>query len=57
MWRKHAHKIAPLTKLCSIKVKFKWTDVEQNYFIAMKNIIGLEILISYPNFSKVYNTH
>ena len=27
MWRKHAHKLDPLNKLCSTKVKFEWTDV------------------------------
>ena len=36
--RKRAHTLAPLTKICSTKVNFKWTDVENNYFIAMKTI-------------------
>ena len=36
MWRKSANKLAPLTKLCSTRVKFKWTDVENNVFIATK---------------------
>ena len=50
MWRKHAQKVAPLTKLCSTKVKFKWTDVENTAFIAMKNILGQDVLIYYPKF-------
>ena len=50
MWNKRAHTLAPLTKLCSTKVKFKWTDVENNAFIAMKNIVGCDVLIYYPNF-------
>ena len=36
MWRKRAHTLAPLTKLCSTKFKFKWTEVENNAFIDMK---------------------
>ena len=50
MWRKRAHTLAPLTKICSTKVKFKWTDVENNAFIAMKKIVGCDVLLSYPNF-------
>ena len=34
MWRKIAHKISPLKKLCSTKFKFKWTGVYNNAFIA-----------------------
>ena len=30
MWRRRAHKLAPLSKLCSTKVKSEWTDVEKN---------------------------
>ena len=50
MWRKRAHVLAPITKICSTKVKFKWNDVDNNYFIAMKNIVGRDVLFSYPNF-------
>ena len=46
MWRNHAHTLAPLTKLCSTKVKFKWTGVENNVFLAMKKIVGCDVLIS-----------
>ena len=40
MWLKHAHTLALITKLCSTEVKFKWTDKENNDFIAMKKIVG-----------------
>ena len=40
-----AHKLAPPTKLFSTKVKFKWTDVEHNDFMAMKKIVGCDVLI------------
>ena len=57
MWRKHAHTISPSKKLCSTKVKFKWTDVESNAFIAMKNILGHDVLLSYHIFEKQFIIH
>ena len=45
MWHKRAHTLAPLTKLCSTKVKFKWADLENNAFVAMKNILGHDFLL------------
>ena len=50
MWRKRAHTLSPLTKLFSMKVKFKWKDIENNAFAAMTKIVGLDVLLSYPNF-------
>ena len=52
MWRKRAHELVPITKICSTKVKFKWTDIENNAFIAMKKIVGRDVLLYYPNFSE-----
>ena len=57
MCHKRAHTLDPLTKLCSTKVKFKWTDVENNPFIEMKKILGCEILLSYTNFSEMFIIH
>ena len=56
-WRKHAHTLSPLTKLCSTNVKFKWSDTENNDFIAMKKIVGCYFLLLNPNFSKIFITH
>ena len=33
-------------------IKFKWTDVENDDFIAMKKIVGRDVLLSYTNFSE-----
>ena len=52
MWRKRAHELVPITKICSTEVKFKWTDIENNAFIAMKKIVGRDVLLYYPNFSE-----
>ena len=57
MWRKRAHTLAPLTKLCSMKVKFKWTDEDNDYFIAMKKIGGRDVPLYYPNFSERFIIH
>ena len=57
MWRKRANTLSPLTKICSAKVKFKWNDVDNNSFIATKKIVGRDVLLSYPNFSKRFIFH
>ena len=57
MWRKRPYKLSPLPKPCSMKVKFKWTDIENNAFIATKKIVGADALISYPNFIKKFIIH
>ena len=49
--------LAPLTRLSSNKVKFQWTDVEQTAFDKIKSIVGREVLLSYPDFSKPFHIH
>ena len=36
MWARRSHLLKPLTELTSTKVKFKWTDVEQQAFDEIK---------------------
>ena len=57
MWLKRAHALSPLTKLCSTKVKFKWTDVDSDAFISMKKIVGRDVLLSYPKFIEIFIIH
>ena len=57
MWCKHERTLAPLKKLYSTKVKFKWNYVEQKYFTEMKKVLGCGILLSYPNFSEIFIIH
>ena len=54
MWRKREHTLAPLKILCLTKVKLKWTDVDNNAFMAMKKVVGRGVLLYYPNFSKIF---
>ena len=57
MWRNCAYTLSPITKLCSTKVKFKWTDVENNAFTEIKNTVGRDVLLSYPNFTENFTIH
>ena len=44
-------------KNISKKVKVKWTDVEHNSFILMKEIVVHDVLLSYPEFSGIFIIH
>ena len=57
MWHKCTHILAPLKKLCSMKVKFKCTDIEHNALIALKVIVGCDALLSCPNFRERFIIH
>ena len=57
MWRKRAHTLHPLTKLCLTKFKFKCTDVENNAFIAIKMIVGSDVLLFNPKFIEKFIIH
>ena len=57
MCPKQSHTLAPLTKLLSIKRKFKWTKVEQDAFDKIKQIEDRDNLLTYPNFSEEFKIH
>ena len=57
MWRKRAHTLATLTKLCSTKIKFECTYVDNYAFIDMKKMVGRQALLSCPNFSEIFIIH
>ena len=57
MWPRKSHKLAPLTKLTSIKAKFKYTQVEQGYFEKNKRIIEHNNLLTYTNFNETFKMH
>ncbi len=57
MWIRRSDVLAPLTALTSKEAKWRWTDVEQNAFDKMKNIISHETLLAYPNFNKPFDIH
>ena len=57
MLHKRIQTLDILIELCSTKVKFKWTEIESNDFIAINKMVGRDILLSYPNFSKRFIIH
>ena len=48
------HMLAPLTRLTSIKRKFKWAQVEQYAFDKIKRILACNNLSTYPDFNKTF---
>ena len=52
IWPRRSHTFAPLTKLTSIKRKFKWKKVEQDAFEEIKRIVARGTLLTYPDFNK-----
>jgi len=57
MWRSRSHILAPLTKLTSDKVKWKWTEEEQKAFEDMKKAISKEVLLSFPDFNEMFEVY
>ena len=57
MWPGRAKTLAPLTKLTSKNVKFKWGPEEQKAFDDMIKLVSREVLLAYPNFDKPFVIH
>ena len=49
--------IAPLTKLTSKTVPWKWTEVEQKAFEEIKSKLSKQTLLTYPDFNKPFDIH
>jgi hypothetical protein len=57
MWARHSELIAPLSRFTSKNVKFQWTEIEQQAFEKIKNVVCREVLLSYPDFSQPFHIH
>jgi hypothetical protein len=59
MWLRRSELLAPLTSLTSSKVKFEWHSSHQQDFdkIKIKKVIGMEVLLCYPDFNKPSSFH
>ena len=57
MWKRRSHILAPLSRLISKTVKYKWTDVEQKAFEQAKRMIQQETMLSYPDFNKTFHVY
>ena len=49
--------LAPLTKLTSIKINFKWTKVKQYAFKEIKRIVARDTLLTYLGFNETFKIH
>ncbi len=57
MWIRRSELLAPLTKLCSKKAKFEWTEAQQTAFEKVKQLLSREVLLNYPDFSKQFDIY
>ena len=57
MCRKRSEILAPLTRLTSKSVPFKWGKEEQKAFETIKMIMSKETLLTYPDFSKEFHIY
>ncbi len=55
MWKRCNDLLALLTTLCSLAVKWQWTDVEQKAFDLIKAAISKDVLLLYPDFSRPFD--
>ena len=54
MWQKWWHTLSTLTKLTSIKNKFKWVKVEQDASDKIKRILDRDTSLTYPDFNETF---
>ena len=57
IWPRRSHTLATLTKLTSIKNKFKWTQFQQDAFDKIKWIVARDNLSTYPYFNETFKIH
>ena len=57
VWPMRAHTLAPLSKLTSKNVPYRWKKEHQEAFEEMKRIITKETLLAYLNFNKPFHIH
>ena len=57
MWQMRLHTLSPLTRLTSIKRRFKLTQAEQDNFNKIKRIVARGTLLTYLYFNKAFKIH
>ena len=57
MWSRLSHTLAPLTKIMSSNVKFKWAKIKQDAFDKIKRNAERDTLLVYPNFNEEFKIH
>ena len=57
MCPRRSHTLAPLTRLTSVKWRFKWTQVKQDTFDEIKRIVARDTLLTYTYFNETFKIH
>ena len=57
IWTRRSHTLAPLTRLTSIKSKFKCKQVKQDASEKIKCIVTRNNLLTYPYFNEILKIH
>jgi hypothetical protein len=57
MWQKRSHMLAPLTRLVSPLVKYKWEEEQQKSFDEIKQKVSKETLLAFPDFEKEFHAY
>ena len=57
IWARRSHKLAPLTKITSNKVKFKWTKIKQDSFDEINQMVERDTLLTYTGFNENFKIH
>ena len=57
MWPKRSEILAPLTAVTSASNRWKWTEVEDNAFKEMKQVMARETLLAFPDFNEPFVIH
>jgi hypothetical protein len=57
MWIRRSHVLAPLSKLCSKNVTWKWTEAHRKAFNEAKKIVARDVMLAYPDFNKEFVIH
>ena len=52
IWPRRSHTLASLTRLMSIKLKFKWAQVEQDAFNKINLIVACDTLLTYSGLNE-----
>ena len=54
MCPRRSHTLAPLTRLTSVKWRFKWTQVKQDTFDEIKRIVARDTLLTYLDSNETF---
>jgi hypothetical protein len=57
MWRHRSHVLAPLTRLTSVNIPWKWGEEQSKAFEEANKILSKEVLLAFPVFDKPFTTH